>query len=213
MQKFAPHGIVSQQFSHREMANANPGDIVGLVGSMEVDSVNFLGAPIGRIVTLSNDLVSWVVVELFSSMIVEQTAGPGGVNAGDALKTNQATGAAALITTLGTQQATLATAVTATATALSALNAAQATLAANPNNASDISAVQTATTTYNTAVATQASAQAAVDATLASIQGLANYENTVVTAAPGTLATDVPLVWGRALNTVAAGGTVYVMPV
>lgn len=213
MQKYAPQGIVAQQFSHREIQNAKPGDIVGLVGSMEVDSVNFLGAPIGQIATISQDRKSFVVVELFASMIVEQVAGTGGVAAGDSVKTSQNAGAAALLTTLATDNATLTTALAAQATAQSAYNAAQAVAVANPTNSGDATAAAAALATLNTAINTTAAAQAAVNSVLAQIAALGTEENVVVTAAPGTTATDVPLVWGRALNTVAAGATVFVLPV
>jgi hypothetical protein len=125
MQKFAPHGYVAQQFTHATPANAVVGDIVGITASLTVDDHGFIGRPIGKIETIAIDK-SYVVVALFKPMIVEQTAGTGGVTAGDTVKTSA--------------------------------------------------------------------------------------KNTVVTAAPGTTATDVPLGWGRALNTVAAAGTVFVVP-
>jgi hypothetical protein len=64
-----------------------------------------------------------------------------------------------------------------------------------------------------TAIASTLAAQAAVNSTLAQLSGLANGDNAVVTAAPGTTATDVPLCWGRALNTVADNGIAFVLPV
>lgn len=213
MKKFAPAGIVAQQFTHREIQNAVPGDVVGLVGSMQVDSVNFLNAPIGVIATISDDKESWVVVELFASMIIEQTAGTGGVTAGDWLKTAIASGAAADITAYNTAVTAYNTAVTAQATAQSTYNAAAAAAAADPTNSTLATTLATATTALNTAIANTASALATQNAAAAVIAGLAGDDNTVITATPGTTQTDAPLVWGRALNTAAAGTTVYVLPV
>lgn len=126
MVKNAPHGYVAQQFTIHSGYVPAQGDVVGLTASMEVAASGFIGKPIGRVTTIADDKISWVVVDMFAPMILEQTAGTGGVTAGDQLKTSAA--------------------------------------------------------------------------------------NTVVTAAPGTTLTDVPLAWGRALNTATATNKVFVLP-
>lgn len=212
MHKTAPQGIVAQQFAHREIESAKPGDIVGLVGSMQVDSINFIGAPIGQIITISDDRKSWVVVELFASMIVEQTAGTGGVTAGDRVKTAIVAGAATDITTLATARATLVTAQATQTTDQTAYDAAVVALAADPTNVTLQGDVTTALGTLNVAIAATAVAQVAVDAALAALAALAMDSNTVVTADPVGTAADIPLTWGRALNTATIGQTVSVLP-
>lgn len=125
MIKIMQQGVVAQQFSHANLSTALQGDLVVLVGSMQVDSAG-AGRPIGVITTVA-PLDGHVVVELFSSVIREAIAGTGGVTAGSQIK-------------------------------LSA-------------------------------------------------------KNTVVPAVPGTTATDEPLAFGIALNTVAAAGTVFFIPI
>lgn len=124
MIKIMQAGVVAQQFTHANLSTAMQGDIVGLVGSMQVDKIT-TGRPIGTISTVQ-PLDGYVVVELFSAQIREAIAGTGGVVAGNLLKLSAA--------------------------------------------------------------------------------------NTVVPAVPGTTETDEPLAFAQALNTVAAGGTVFWVP-
>lgn len=77
-------GIVAQQFSHANLSTAKQGDLVGLVGSMQVDSIA-TGRPIGIIETVS-PLDGFVVVALFSAQILEAIAGTGGVTFNNQLK-------------------------------------------------------------------------------------------------------------------------------
>jgi hypothetical protein len=84
MIKIMQGGVVAQQFSHANLSTAAQGDLVGLVGSMQVDSIA-TGRPIGVITTIS-PLDGFVVVELFSAQIREAIAGTGGITAGNQLK-------------------------------------------------------------------------------------------------------------------------------
>jgi len=84
MIKIMQQGVVAQQFSHANLSTAAQGDLVVLVGNMQVDSAG-AGRPIGVITTVS-PLDGFVVVELFAAQIREAIAGTGGVTAGAQIK-------------------------------------------------------------------------------------------------------------------------------
>jgi len=86
--KFMPHGIVGQAFTHDTIDNAAQGDLVEITGTMTVDTAA-TGRAIGRIVTIDKH-TGLVVVELFAAQIFEVKVGATAVVAGDFVKTSAA---------------------------------------------------------------------------------------------------------------------------